>query len=119
LRSNDPPAESEVPVITNTVSAGQKHIDMLDVQIDALQASLSRLVEERTKTEELVRQHTAVLSSLRCVPPELVCEILALVSCIRRLGKQTVPRLPWRLTHSCRTWRLAFLGDPRLWTSLH
>ncbi|KAJ7095622.1 hypothetical protein C8R44DRAFT_749175 [Mycena epipterygia] len=51
LKINDPPADSEIPVITSIVSAGQKHINMLDAQIDAssLQASLSRLVEERTK----------------------------------------------------------------------
>ncbi|KAJ7185262.1 hypothetical protein C8R46DRAFT_375561 [Mycena filopes] len=114
LTSNDPPLDSEIPRILDIISVGQDRIDSLDPQIHALQSRLALLVQERDETAKCVREHRAIVSSLRRVPPEVLCEIFALS--IDSLGEREEP--PWYLGHICRTWRCIALAYPRLWTRL-
>ncbi|KAJ7185254.1 hypothetical protein C8R46DRAFT_375375 [Mycena filopes] len=111
LTSNDPPLDSEIPRILDIISVGQDRIDSLDPQIHALQTRLALLVQERDETAKCVREHRAIVSPLRRVPPEVLCEIFAL-----SVDEEEGP--PWYLGHICRTWRGIALSYPRLWTHL-
>ncbi|KAJ7157433.1 hypothetical protein C8R46DRAFT_1294093 [Mycena filopes] len=132
LASNDPPLDSAIPRILETISVGQDRIDALDPQIRALdlqipvlQAHLASLVRERDEAVKSVRDHRIVLSPLRRVPPEVLCEIFCLS--IDGSGEEEKeegvislpkPPSPWYLGHICRFWRHTALSYPPLWTHL-
>ncbi|KAJ7874261.1 hypothetical protein B0H13DRAFT_2348675 [Mycena leptocephala] len=78
LTSNDVPLETEIPFIRDIISEGKNREDALTAQMGALAAQIRRLKDtitqlkrKRTETTNYVRQHCAVISSVRCVPPEL------------------------------------------------
>ncbi|KAJ7309132.1 hypothetical protein DFH08DRAFT_486808 [Mycena albidolilacea] len=128
--SNDVPLESETSYIRDIVSDGQDQIDALNVQIAKMEAAITRLTQRRDAIGEHVSQHRVILSPVRRVPPELICEILALsvsgdddeVSMdkpqlhIRQICGLNKP--PWHLGLICRSWRRTVLGYPTLWCSI-
>ncbi|KAJ7635763.1 hypothetical protein DFH06DRAFT_1003258, partial [Mycena polygramma] len=80
-------------------------------QIADLQATLAQHLRKRDQIVEHVRQHRAILSPVRLAPPELVGHIFA----VTLAGDK---RPPWYLGQICRSWRLAALAYPVLWTSI-
>ncbi|KAJ7467234.1 hypothetical protein B0H11DRAFT_2197368 [Mycena galericulata] len=118
LTTNDPPEDAEVPIVRSMITSGQDQIAQLNQRIERLKATVTRLLEERSEMEELVRQHTTVLSPIRRLPAELLCEVFSQVPSFKRLGSHTVSCPPWRLGHICRYWRYSALGDPYLWNAL-
>ncbi|KAJ6502726.1 hypothetical protein C8R47DRAFT_214246 [Mycena vitilis] len=109
LNSNDVPLDSEIPPILSIVSDGQEQLQAVDSQIADLQAALAQLVQKRTQIAERVRQHRAIVSPVRRAPPELLGDILALTLSSRK-------HLPPYLSHICRSWKLAALAYPLLWS---
>ncbi|KAJ7888291.1 hypothetical protein B0H13DRAFT_1888466 [Mycena leptocephala] len=118
LTTNDVPPDSEVPVIQDIVSEGQKWLDTLDVQIEALHTSIAELLQMRDGKAEHVRQHRAIISPIRRVPQELVCEILALTLSRDKRDEDRALQPPWYLGHICRSWRHAALSFGSLWSSI-
>jgi hypothetical protein len=135
--SNDVPLESETSSIRNIIADGQDQIDALNVQIAKMEtakmeAAITRLTQRRDAIGEHVRQHRVILSPVRRVPPELICEILALSVSgdddeeptesdtpplhIRQICGLNKP--PWHLGHICGSWRRTVLGCPTLWSSI-
>ncbi|KAJ7927992.1 hypothetical protein B0H13DRAFT_1013708 [Mycena leptocephala] len=117
IASNDPPPDSEISSIRDVVFEGQNHVDTLDAQIHILQASLAQLVRRRDEIAEHVRQHRAVISPVRRMPPELICEIFAMLSS-SDLEEDMVINPPWYLGHICRSWRDTALSFTPLWSSI-
>ncbi|KAJ7131386.1 hypothetical protein C8R44DRAFT_57072 [Mycena epipterygia] len=118
LESKDIPLDSDVPVIRRIIAENQTRVDALNAQIDILQIAMERLIAERDERQECVRMHIAVVSPVRRMPPELMCEIFALTPCTRRIGEDTVYCPPWRLGHICRSWRDWAHADPSLWRTI-
>ncbi|KAJ7888096.1 hypothetical protein B0H14DRAFT_1213320 [Mycena olivaceomarginata] len=110
LTSNNVPLDSEIPFIHDIMSDGQK-------QVDALEAVIVQLTRKRDEIVENIRQHRAILSPVRRVPPELVCEILVL-SLSSDDDEDTPNRPPWYFGHICRFWRHCVLAYPALWSSI-
>jgi hypothetical protein len=92
------------------MSDGQK-------RVDALEAVIVQLTRKRNEIVENIRQHRAILSPVRRVPPELVCEILVL-SLSSDDDEDTPNRPPWHFGHICRFWRHCVLAYPALWSSI-
>ncbi|KAJ7849452.1 hypothetical protein B0H13DRAFT_2402766, partial [Mycena leptocephala] len=90
--------------IQDIVSEGQKWLDTLDVQIEALHTSIAELLRMRDGKAEHVRQHRAIISPIRRVPQELVCEILALTLSRDKRDEDRALQ-PRYLGHICRSWR--------------
>ncbi|KAJ6492550.1 hypothetical protein C8R47DRAFT_1121027 [Mycena vitilis] len=119
LQSNDIPLETDIPFFRDIISCGQARMDQLDAQIDSLQSTLTKLTRTRGATAEYVRQHRAVISPLRRMPPELLCEIFALAWFSEEDEDTTnTARVPWYLGHICRSWRDAAVSYPPLWCSI-
>ncbi|KAJ7689312.1 hypothetical protein B0H17DRAFT_1331836 [Mycena rosella] len=119
LESNDPPFDSDTLSIRQIISGRQAHLAALDAQLNALRNEMDRLSAERDKTVECIRHHTAVISPIRRLPPELLCEIFAAtLPGTRRVGITTVNCPPWRLAHICSPWRAVAVADPFLWDSI-
>jgi hypothetical protein len=52
------------------------HIEALQAQIRNLETTLAQLVHRREDTRELVR-HQSIVSPVRRIPAEAICDILA------------------------------------------
>ncbi|KAJ7849799.1 hypothetical protein B0H14DRAFT_861269 [Mycena olivaceomarginata] len=109
LTNNDVPLESQIPLIRDIISDGQ-------TEFDELEAILAQLIPRRNEVAERVRQHRAVLSAVRRVPPELIGDIFALTLSDNDDASATANKPPWYLGHICRSWRHAALSYPRLWS---
>ncbi|KAJ6595108.1 hypothetical protein DFH09DRAFT_1357841 [Mycena vulgaris] len=119
LASNDVPLDAEVNTLQKLVADGQDRVHALNAQIDNLRATLAQLVQERTEILDVVRDHKVILSPVRRVPPELLCEIFVLLSPhTRRIGAEQIKQPPWYLGQICRLWRDAALSYPLLWTGI-
>ncbi|KAJ7315327.1 hypothetical protein DFH08DRAFT_790288 [Mycena albidolilacea] len=118
LKSNDTPLPSDIPFIRDIVSREENRLDALNDQIQNLQAKLAQLTRMRDETAESVRQHRSVLHPVRCVPPEILCEIFALVLLSADEDSMARATAPWRLGLICRSWRQAALSYPLLWCSI-
>jgi hypothetical protein len=114
LTSNDVPLDPEISVIQDIISDGQERVDTLDAQIHILQATLARLIPRRDDAAEQVRQHRAILSPIRRVPPELICHIFSLTLSSSDMDGMNQP--PWYLGLICRSWRHSSLAYPSLWS---
>ncbi|KAJ6492553.1 hypothetical protein C8R47DRAFT_1070589 [Mycena vitilis] len=120
LESNEIPLEPDLPFLRDLVSNAQDRLDAFNAQIDSLHATLAQLTRRRDETAEYVRQHRAVISPLRRMPPELLCEIFELAwrnEDDEDRTRTAVPP-PWYLGHISRSWRDAAVPYAPLWCSI-
>ncbi|KAJ6449468.1 hypothetical protein C8R45DRAFT_790336, partial [Mycena sanguinolenta] len=113
--SNEPPLDHEASAIQSLVEKPSVRLASLDSEILRLKDRLRRLEEEREALSQCHSQHTAILSPLRRMPYEILCEIF---SCIRPTSRVVlgIGNCPWVLTHVCRRWRVVALSKPSLWS---
>ncbi|KAJ6544095.1 hypothetical protein B0H19DRAFT_295740 [Mycena capillaripes] len=108
--------------LTHLLNSNEDRMAALDAQIDSLQAVLAQLTRTRDESAERVRQHHAILSPIRSVPTELICEILALVWLSGENNNddmKTMPRAPpWHFGLISRAWRHAALSYIPFWCSI-
>ncbi|KAJ7909380.1 hypothetical protein B0H13DRAFT_2661494 [Mycena leptocephala] len=122
LRSNELPRESEIQTIRDIISEGQERLRPLDAQISTfkaqirdLQVTLAQFVKRRGEIATHVHQHRGIVSPIRRLPLELICEILTLV----HGDLWDVEKKPlWYLGHICRSWRHAALSCASLWSCI-
>ncbi|KAJ7182965.1 hypothetical protein C8R43DRAFT_968598 [Mycena crocata] len=120
LSSNEVPLSQDIPSIRRIITDNEARLDALNNQIGDLRRATEQLVMERDTIAEEVRMHTAVLSPLRRLPPELICKIFtSTLPCTRQIQGDTVPCAPWYLGHVCRSWRYAAHGYSPLWSAIH
>ncbi|KAJ7629689.1 hypothetical protein DFH06DRAFT_708373 [Mycena polygramma] len=113
LESNEAPLDREIPIIHDNLLNEEGRLAALDARIEELLATVAQLTERRDEVAERVRQHRAVLSPIRRLSPELLCEIFAAT-----LSSGEWPRAPWHLGLICRSWRHAALSYSPLWGSV-
>ncbi|KAJ7744276.1 hypothetical protein DFH07DRAFT_963810 [Mycena maculata] len=118
LESNNVPLDAEIPTICEIISENQTRLDALNAQIEALRTAMEQLITERDEIADSVKRRTTVISPLRRVPSELICEIFSLSQFTRRIGGEIVNCPPWYLGHVCRSWRYSALSTPFLWSSI-
>ncbi|KAJ7648102.1 hypothetical protein FB45DRAFT_998929 [Roridomyces roridus] len=106
LTSNIAPLDAELTILLQAIADTEARLQVLHETAPERDALVAR-----------AEQYKAILSPVRRVPPELVCEVLAMVPCTRKIGSQTVDQPPWKLGHVCRSWRHWALGCPWLWCS--
>ncbi|CAA7267221.1 unnamed protein product [Cyclocybe aegerita] len=69
------------------------------------------------KSTEFIRDHKALLSPLRRLPPEVLAAIFDhYISPFPSLDRV---QYPWTPSHVCRAWREAALSHPHLWSHIH
>ncbi|KAJ6594752.1 hypothetical protein B0H19DRAFT_1247397 [Mycena capillaripes] len=125
LTSNHPPIESEIPLIRDIISEGKDrtldvHIDTLAAQIEDLGATVAPFVRRCNEMIEHLRQHRAVISPVRRLPSELICEILGLIWASSSLeNKEAMAQEPpWYIGHICGPWRHCAISYPTFWSSI-
>ncbi|KAJ7087436.1 hypothetical protein C8R44DRAFT_752168 [Mycena epipterygia] len=119
LASNDIPLDSEIPAIHHFISDNQSRYLPAAGSAYVLRIAMKKLIAERDRIQESVRKHAAIVSTVRRVPPDVMCQIFALtLPHTMRIHLLPVKRPPWRLGHICRSWRDWALADPFLWRSI-
>ncbi|KAJ7670084.1 hypothetical protein DFH06DRAFT_1468763 [Mycena polygramma] len=119
LESNSPPSDNEIPLVTGIMADTQRRMNALTARIIILKSSMDRLISERDALAERSRQCAAVLSPIRRLPPELVCELFSwTLPCTRHVAGSTMHQASWHLGHISGTWREIALAFPSLWNSI-
>ncbi|KAJ6609805.1 hypothetical protein B0H10DRAFT_1735354, partial [Mycena sp. CBHHK59/15] len=118
LVSNDPPPESQISPIREVIRNGPAQVNLLNCQISAVQATVARLVDQCDRVKQRIRQHTSILSPIRRLPPEILCEIFALMLPFNtaHVSGQLVGKSPWYLGHISRPWRAVATAHEPLWS---
>ncbi|KAJ6503559.1 hypothetical protein C8R45DRAFT_569668 [Mycena sanguinolenta] len=111
LSTNDAPVDAEIIIVRQIILDAEARLRALDGQ-----AVYYHLLTTTAQIEEHLRQHRAILSAVRRIPAELICEIFDLATAQSRAGPRGKP--PWRLGWICRPWRKYALDNPPLWSSL-
>ncbi|KAJ6458894.1 hypothetical protein DFH09DRAFT_1062962 [Mycena vulgaris] len=93
-------------------------LDKFDADIESAQSVLRSLLTERDQTHETLEAHRALLSPIRRVPPEVLCEIF--LHCLPKTTyiQASVAHCPLLLTQVSSNWRSVALATPALWTSI-
>ncbi|KAJ7117629.1 hypothetical protein C8R44DRAFT_555445, partial [Mycena epipterygia] len=120
LTTNEPPEDTESTFIRAVASKTGSRLAYLDTKISQLRDWLIQLEEERATLTVYHSQNTAILSPLRRMPPELLCEIFSwtLPSVREALQRRRfdTKHSPWVLTQICSRWRAIALSTASLWS---
>ncbi|KAJ7654610.1 hypothetical protein DFH06DRAFT_1202884 [Mycena polygramma] len=112
LNSNLPPEDHEVAFIESVISTSDARLARLEDEISKLRKTLKRLEEERVSLYSSRDQHIALLSPLRRMPPEVLCQIFSWTM----EHFDSTGAYPWVLTHVSSVWRALALSTPSLWS---
>ncbi|KAJ7769165.1 hypothetical protein DFH07DRAFT_880567 [Mycena maculata] len=123
LTSNETPIESDLDTINRILSKADARLAYLDHAISRLQDGLADLEEERTWISGFRMLNKGILSPLRRMPPEILCEIFAYTLPVPSADAAVCAPLnlsasPWVLTHISSRWRTMALSIPSLWSQL-
>ncbi|KAF7346633.1 F-box domain-containing protein [Mycena sanguinolenta] len=116
VNSNDAPLDSDISCVQQLISDAEDRLHALDEHILSLQTTLAQLVQRRSEITDSLCGHRAILSPVRRVPPELICEIFDFATAENRGSPRDRP--PWWVGFISRPWRYYALGYPALWSSL-
>ncbi|KAK6978048.1 hypothetical protein R3P38DRAFT_3376982 [Favolaschia claudopus] len=149
LQSNQSPLDSQIPAIRDLIATTEAQLAALSSeregfrrkdeeflqQLAPLEKQISDIQKKRRTlqrkandldatmrvVEKRIRAQNSILSPIRRLPPELLCEIFQwamLHGFTRRILRWKVAIAPWRLTHVCQAWRDAARACPRLWSTI-
>ncbi|KAJ7691951.1 hypothetical protein B0H17DRAFT_851561, partial [Mycena rosella] len=119
LTSNEVPLELDLPAVKSVVSQADARLVCLDTEISRLRDRLKQAEDERAAVWSARVRSSAILSTLRRMPPEVLGEIFSwtLPSVGEALDpKFGVGRSPWVLTHISSHWRAVAISTPSLWS---
>ncbi|KAJ7148372.1 hypothetical protein C8R46DRAFT_938835 [Mycena filopes] len=121
LGSNDPPLEIDVGRIQDFLSAAQTRMDLITLEVSALEVAKDRLLSERQRIESQIRRHSAVLSPVRQLSYDIMSQIFLLtLPWTRRVATKEacVDQGPWRVAQICSRWRAYAFNCPQLWATI-
>ncbi|KAJ7692135.1 hypothetical protein B0H17DRAFT_547368 [Mycena rosella] len=122
LTTNEPPMGLELPYIRSVVSNTGARLECLENNISQRQDPLAQSVEEHTSLSSYYSQNLAILSPLRRMPPEVLCEIfswtLPSISQALEHERLDVKYSPWVLTHVSSRWRAVAVSTRSLWSQI-
>ncbi|KAJ7659064.1 hypothetical protein DFH06DRAFT_435878 [Mycena polygramma] len=119
LSTNNPLSDVEISHIRDSITDALLRMNALNAHIHALSATLARLTAERDGMADRLQKYLAVLSPVRRIPAELICEIFSwTLPHTRNFDDDTADAAPWYLGHICRTWRHIVTGFPPIWRAV-
>jgi hypothetical protein len=114
------PTDSQRALILKALEDMLSDRHQLDQEIKGVKAVLEQLLRERRVLSQHIVFNSALLASVRRMPPEIISEIFC--SCLddpRDADLRPRPnRVPLVLTRICRSWRAIALSTPELWSRL-
>ncbi|KAF5316766.1 hypothetical protein D9619_006848 [Psilocybe cf. subviscida] len=101
----------EVTLVHNQIQAINEDIRKTDEILALARRTIEDYTAKRAHHGQCRRAYTALLSPLRTLPPEILCEIFA-YSQLHSISAR------WTVSHVCQRWRQAALASPELWTNV-
>ncbi|KAJ6467141.1 hypothetical protein C8R47DRAFT_1056187, partial [Mycena vitilis] len=122
LESNEPPVDSEIPFFQSVVARTTARLARLETSIAQLRCQLEILDGEHEATSIELTRVRSILSPLRQMPAEVLCDIFSWTlpsprSALRRERLDT-NESPWVLGRICHRWRAVAVSTPSLWTAI-
>ncbi|KAJ6471241.1 hypothetical protein C8R47DRAFT_1023226 [Mycena vitilis] len=105
MKANDPPSAVEITVLRDFTTNASRRVDALDARIEILKITMEQLTSERDNLARQVEECGHLLSPIRRVPPEILCEIFSWVSPHSKRIAGSATEAPWYLGHISRSWR--------------
>ncbi|KAJ7114061.1 hypothetical protein C8R44DRAFT_550044, partial [Mycena epipterygia] len=118
LESNELPMVSDQTFVKSVLSKTRARLSKVDEEIARLLNRLKKLQEESASLSITAAQNFAVLSPLRRMPPEILCQIFSATlptALDMASGRWNVGDSPWVLGQICSGWRAVSLSYPSLW----
>ncbi|KAF7356243.1 ABC protein [Mycena venus] len=112
LETNDPPLESQIPLLQDFISRGRARMTALDAEIALMRSSLDKLLEEKDELDVEIWMHEGSLSLLRRIPPEIMSHIFAFTLPPHHFDEPA----PWTASAVCRRWREIVVPQRSFWT---
>ncbi|KAH9478330.1 hypothetical protein JR316_0008783 [Psilocybe cubensis] len=88
-------------------------------RIQAINAEIKRLEEERAGLEGTMKQYDRILAPIRRIPSEILRTIFEHCLPTNRNPSMDATEAPMLLTRICSSWRSAAMTSPRLWSRLY
>ncbi|KAJ7665661.1 hypothetical protein B0H17DRAFT_1090588 [Mycena rosella] len=127
LETNDPPVEVEIQTTREIIAHEENQIRLLDQNILHLQNLLALVKQQRDESKQKIRRHSCILSPIRKLPTEILCNIFSFTllpddEMKERLSQESsnfgIGVSPWVLTHVCARWRNISLSFSSLWVTI-
>ncbi|KAJ7314365.1 hypothetical protein DFH08DRAFT_430011 [Mycena albidolilacea] len=116
LETNDPPLESQIPILRDFLSNRRPLMTALDAQIAVLQAPLDTLLQRKAEMVLEIGAHKGALSLLRRMPTEILGHIFRLT--LPPHQRYAIESAPWTISAVCARWREIVISQPCFWTSI-
>ncbi|KAF7293974.1 F-box domain-containing protein [Mycena kentingensis (nom. inval.)] len=118
LGSNYAPTQAETAQIDAFLARPRCQLAEIDAQLASLVREMDVFRVRRRRVAGTIDAHTALLSPVRRLPPELLQEIF--VACLSEDNTtMTASQAPLLLTRICSSWRNLAQATPRLWSTIH
>ncbi|KAK0439297.1 uncharacterized protein EV420DRAFT_1584418 [Desarmillaria tabescens] len=127
LRCNDVPSDSELSNFRDIIQQGPGRIANLDQKIAHTKELHDTLINHRNVVETDIGDAKVLCSPVRRLPPDVLHSIAleTIPSPSEIMGSNIYfhnsldrTRAPWTLSQVCRSWRMAIVGSPELWSSI-
>ncbi|KAJ6456085.1 hypothetical protein C8R45DRAFT_580954 [Mycena sanguinolenta] len=115
VKTNDPPLDSQIPVLQDFISKGCARMATLETKIALLKSSLDKLVQQKDELAAEIRMHENALSPLRRMPTEILSHIFTYTLPPHEPDAESAP---WTVSAICARWRAIAVSDPCLWTTI-
>ncbi|KAF9063432.1 hypothetical protein BDP27DRAFT_1203349, partial [Rhodocollybia butyracea] len=112
LQTNDPVLSPEEHTLRSMLHEAESMASDIDLQIVCMQASITRLSEQRAKIKQHIQAYKTVLHPIRELPFEVLQHIFRFCMAEEHPIRQ---KSPWRLGQVSRTWRFVTTKSPTLW----
>ncbi|KAJ7314401.1 hypothetical protein DFH08DRAFT_716765 [Mycena albidolilacea] len=130
LDTNNPPLESQIPLLQEFVSRGRARLVVLHDQMVLLQSRLGEIRKESDALAKEVLKHEGSLSPLRRLPTEILLRIFTFTLPPHQRdpdnaaftnahpNPRMVERAPWTVSAVCARWRAIAVCQPRFWAHI-
>ena len=118
LDNNVAPTETEINQVRHAMTLAKERLAAVAMAVDSDTTSCSSWPKSsRGHLHSFIQAHESVLAPVRRLPYELLAQIFDSYMENGLSSQYTSP--PWILGHICKSWRVAALSTPSLWTRFH
>ncbi|KAJ7788777.1 hypothetical protein B0H14DRAFT_2472407, partial [Mycena olivaceomarginata] len=115
LETNDPPLDTQIPLLRDLLSNRRARMAALDAKIALFRSLLARLLEEKAELNVEIGMHEGGLSLLRCMPTEILSHIFKFSLPPHQTDAE---HAPWTVSAVCARWRTIVMSQSSFWTSI-
>ncbi|KAJ6456080.1 hypothetical protein C8R45DRAFT_1034848 [Mycena sanguinolenta] len=115
VQTNDPPLDSQIPVLQDFISRGRARMAALETKIALLNSSLGKLVQQKDELAAEIRMHENSLSPLRRMPTEILSHVFAFTLPPHEPDAEPAP---WAVSAVCARWKVIAVSQPCFWTTI-